>query len=97
MSKIVAIKHAEVMKRLLNTPEAVAAYQEAMEEDALLEQLTEWRENAGLTKAEVAKRMGVNPPAINRLERNVTKASYHTLKRYAAACGINMTIVAANK
>jgi len=92
MTKVVAIKHAEVMKCLLDSPQAIAAYEEAMEEDLLLEQLTQWRENAGLTKTEIARRMGVNPPAINRLERNVTKASYHTLKRYAAACGVNMKL-----
>ena len=67
------------MACLLNTPEAIAAYHEAGEKLALLEQLTEWREAAGLTKAQVAARMGVTPPAITRLERNVTRASWLTL------------------
>lgn len=82
------------MACLLNTPEAIAAYHKAGEELALLKQLTEWREAAGLTKAQVAARMGVTPPAITRLERNVTRASWLTLKRYAAACGVDIRLTA---
>lgn len=94
MAKVIPISHEEVMACLLNTPEAIAAYHEAGEELALLEQLTEWREAAGLTKAQVAARMGVTPPAITRLERNVTRASWITLKRYAAACGVDIRLTA---
>lgn len=94
MPKVIAVSHFDVKKRLLNTPEAIAAYEEAADEYALLEQLTEWRTKAGLTKADVAQRMGVKPPAINRLENNVTKASWQTLRRYAAACGVSLAITA---
>ncbi|WP_339367427.1 helix-turn-helix domain-containing protein [Photorhabdus sp. S14-60] len=81
-------------KRLLNTPEAIQAYVEATEEYELLEQLTEWREKAGLKKIDIAKRMGINPSAVTRIEKNVTKASWHTLKRYAAACGVELSLTA---
>ncbi|CNK44582.1 helix-turn-helix domain-containing protein [Yersinia alsatica] len=94
MPKVTAVSHTEVKKRLLNTSEAIAAYEEAADEYALLEQLTEWRTKAGLTKADVAQRMGVKPPAINRLENNITKASWQTLRRYAAACGVSLAIIA---
>lgn len=94
MTKIKPVEHKSVIKRLLDSPEALAAYDEMSEEIALLEQLTEWREKAGLTRADVADRMGITPPAITRLERNVTKATWHTLKRYAAACGIEITLAA---
>ncbi|MCT4703307.1 helix-turn-helix transcriptional regulator [Enterobacteriaceae bacterium H20N1] len=94
MAKVIPIKHETVIKRLLDTPEALAAYDEMSEEIALLEQLTQWRESAGLTRAEVAKRMGITPPAISRLERHITKATWQTLKRYAAACGIDLTLAA---
>lgn len=94
MPKVTAVSHTEVKKRLLNTLEAIAAYEEAADEYALLEQLTEWRTKAGLTKADVAQRMGVKPPAINRLENNITKASWQTLRRYAAACGVSLAIIA---
>jgi DNA-binding XRE family transcriptional regulator len=92
MAKVKAISHEYVMKTLLDTPEAIAAFEEAKDEFALLEQLTAWRTQAGLTKADVAERMGVKPPAINRIENNVTKASWQTLKRYAAACGVELGI-----
>lgn len=94
MTKIKPVEHKSVIKRLLDSPEALAAYDEMSEEIALLEQLTEWREKAGLTRADIADRMGITPPAITRLERNVTKATWHTLKRYAAACGIEITLAA---
>lgn len=94
MSKVIPISHEEALKRLLDTPEAIAAYDEMSEELALLEQLTKWREQAGLTRAEVASRMGVTPPAISRLERNISKATWLTLRRYAAACGVTLTLAA---
>ncbi|WP_339367555.1 helix-turn-helix domain-containing protein [Photorhabdus luminescens] len=43
---------------------------------------------------DVAKRMGINPSAVTRIEKNVTKASWHTLKRYAAACGVELSLTA---
>ncbi|AWK44043.1 helix-turn-helix domain-containing protein [Photorhabdus laumondii subsp. laumondii] len=94
MAKVTPISHSEVRKRLLNTPEAIQAYVEATEEYELLEQLTEWREKAGLKKIDIAKRMGINPSAVTRIEKNVTKASWHTLKRYAAACGVELSLTA---
>ncbi|WP_118984583.1 helix-turn-helix domain-containing protein [Photorhabdus sp. CRCIA-P01] len=92
MAKVTPISHSEVRKRLLNTPEAIQAYADATEEYELLEQLTEWREKAGLKKVDVAKRMGINPSAVTRIEKNVTRASWHTLKRYAAACGVELSL-----
>ncbi|MBS9422870.1 XRE family transcriptional regulator [Photorhabdus caribbeanensis] len=54
MAKVTPISHSEVRKRLLNTPEAIQSYVEATEEYELLEQLTEWREKAGLKKIDIA-------------------------------------------
>lgn len=92
MPKVKLYTHDEVKSRILKTPEAIQAYEEAGEEFALLEQLTEWRENAGLTRAQVAERMGVSAPAISRLERNIERATWTTLRRYAAACGVRLAI-----
>ncbi|WP_338089199.1 helix-turn-helix transcriptional regulator [Photorhabdus khanii] len=36
--------------------------------------------------------MGINPSAVTRIEKNVTRASWHTLKRYAAACGVELSL-----
>ncbi|MBJ3281781.1 helix-turn-helix transcriptional regulator, partial [Salmonella enterica subsp. enterica serovar Corvallis] len=57
----------ELRKQMLNTPEAVRGYQDADRELALIEMLYEMRENAGLTKTEVAQRLDIRPSAISRL------------------------------
>ncbi|HFY9634337.1 TPA: helix-turn-helix domain-containing protein, partial [Salmonella enterica] len=54
----------------------------------------EMRENAGLTKTEVAQRLDIRPSAISRLERNPLGASIKTLSRYADACGAKIDIKA---
>ncbi|HHQ4314468.1 TPA: helix-turn-helix domain-containing protein [Serratia fonticola] len=51
------------------------------------------RKQAGLSQAELAKRLGVTPPAISRLEKKSTHASFKTLRRYALACGFNCTFI----
>ncbi|CDH00872.1 helix-turn-helix domain-containing protein [Xenorhabdus bovienii] len=51
--------------------------------------LSEWRKNAGLTSAQVAEKMGIKPPTVSKIERNIVKASIYTLSRYARACGVN--------
>ncbi|OTA19158.1 transcriptional regulator [Xenorhabdus beddingii] len=51
--------------------------------------LAEWRKNAGLTSAQVAEKMGIKPPTVSKIERNIVKASIDTLSRYARACGVN--------
>lgn len=45
------------------------------------------RDDAQLTQAELARRMGVTPQAISKLERNAGTASVETLSRYVAALG----------
>ncbi|CDG86770.1 helix-turn-helix domain-containing protein [Xenorhabdus bovienii] len=51
--------------------------------------LAEWRKNAELTSAQVAEKMGIKPPTVSKIERNIVKASIDTLSRYARACGVN--------
>ena len=61
------------------------------EEGALLDLLLKARHDAGLTQAEVAQRMGTQPPAIARLERSLATGKHSpslaTLRKYAEACG----------
>ncbi|WGO82674.1 helix-turn-helix domain-containing protein [Arsenophonus apicola] len=47
-----------------------------------------WREQAGLTSAEMAAKMGVTTPAISKLERNTDRASLERIIKYANACGL---------
>ncbi|WP_411706098.1 helix-turn-helix domain-containing protein [Edaphovirga cremea] len=84
----------ELKAKALQNPEVQQAYDEADKELELVQLLFEMREKAGLTKAELAERLGIKPPAINRLEGNPLGASMRTLERYAAACGARLSITA---
>ena len=50
--------HEELVKDLIKDPEVKSAYDAQREEFALLDELLKSRRRAGLTQAEVAKRMG---------------------------------------
>jgi len=54
------------------------------------------RNDAGLSQADVAARMGTKPPAITRLESSLTSGrhspSIATLKKYAEAVGCHLEI-----
>ena len=61
------------------------------EEGALLDILLKARHDAGLTQAQLAQRMGTQPPAVARLERALATGKHSpsltTLRKYAQACG----------
>lgn len=61
------------------------------EEAALLDALLKARREAGLTQAQIAARMGTQPPAVARLERALATGrhspSIATVRRYVKACG----------
>lgn len=85
----------EVLAKDLEDPEFRRAY-EASESD-----LTGWnavwriRSEAGLTQAAVAKRMGTSQAAVARLEGNLAKGHYpsiRSLQRYAEAVGKRLEI-----
>lgn len=66
------------------------------EEGELLEQLLKARHEAGLTQAQVAERMGTQPPSIARLERSLATGKHSpslpTLRKYAQACGRELVL-----
>ncbi|KKF37743.1 DNA-binding protein [Erwinia tracheiphila] len=66
-----------------------AAYEAEERKERLQALLEEWRNHAGLTSSQVAERMGVKPPTVSRMEKNITSATFETLARYARACGIS--------
>lgn len=61
------------------------------EEFAILDEILAARREAGLTQAEIAKRMGTKAPAIARLESSLASGkhspSLSTIRKYAAALG----------
>ncbi len=88
MKKVKNIPWEAVREDLMSDPAVQAAYEAEERKERLQAMLAEWRNHAGLTRAQVAERMGVTPPTVSRMESNIIKASLETLARYARACGI---------
>ena len=89
--------HEQLIKKLLERP-AVKAEVERLEreEGALLDALLKARQEAGLTQAQVAERMGTQAPAVARLERALATGKHSpsvaTLRRYVKACGKRLVL-----
>ena len=60
---------------------------EARQRLALAEQLYNARKKAGLTQAELARRMNVSQPMVAKLERGRGNISCDSLIKFALACG----------
>ncbi|MFZ2446967.1 MAG: helix-turn-helix transcriptional regulator [Syntrophobacteraceae bacterium] len=88
--------HKEMIAEWRRDPEFRAEYNALAEEIAVFDALVEARKAAGLTQAEVAKRMGTKTPAIARLESSggarKPSPSLNTLRRYADAVGCELEI-----
>ncbi len=89
--------HEQVIEKLLRRPgvrKEVTRIE--CEEGALLDLLLKARRDAGLTQAQVAERMGTQPPAVARLERALATGkrspSIATLRKYAQACGRRLVL-----
>ena len=61
------------------------------EEATLLDALLKARQEAGLSQAQIADRMGTQAPAIARLERSLATGKHSpsiaTVRKYVKACG----------
>lgn len=79
---------AEVKAKMMQRDEFRSAYEAEERKERLQALLDEWRTHAGLTRAQVAERMGITPATISRMEKNIDTAKIDTLARYARACGI---------
>jgi transcriptional regulator with XRE-family HTH domain len=90
------LMHDQMVEKMLKRPEVKAEYDAQAEEFALLDELRCARQHAGLTQAEVAKRMGTMTPAVARLEggggKNRHSPSLATLRKYADAVGCRLEI-----
>lgn len=82
------VSHSELHDEWMRDPEYRAAYEEEMRKEHLRAVLAQWRSKENLTSAEVAARMGIKPPTVHKMEKNILRASIDTLYRYAKACGI---------
>lgn len=84
--------HDQVVKKLLRRPGVRAEVERIeREEGALLDALLKARQDAGLTQADVAERMGTQAPAVARLERALATGKHSpsiaTVRKYVKACG----------
>lgn len=86
--KAKSVAWEEIRADLMSDPEVQAAMEAEDRKARLQAMLAQWRNHAGLTRAQVAERMGVTPPTVSRMEANIIKASLETIARYARACGI---------
>lgn len=66
------------------------------EEGALLDALLKARQQAGLSQAQLAKRMGTQAPAIARMERALATGKHSpsiaTVRKYVKACGKRLVL-----
>jgi transcriptional regulator with XRE-family HTH domain len=86
-----------VVKKLLRRPGVKAEVERIeREEGVLLDALLKARQQAGLTQAQVAERMGTQAPAVARLERSLATGKHSpsvaTLRKYAQACGKRLVL-----
>ena len=82
----------ELHKKWVKDPEYQRAYEELETEFELARTLIDARVAAGLTQAQVAKRMKTSQAAIARMEGGKVKPSAGSLERYAAAIGRRLRI-----
>lgn len=89
--------HDQVVAKLMRRP-GVRKEVERIERDegVLLDILLKARQEAGLTQAQVAERMGTQPPAVARLERALATGKHSpslaTLRKYAHALGKKLVL-----
>ena len=89
--------HDQLVKKLMRRP-GVRAEVERIERDeaVLLDALLKARQEACLTQAQVAERMGTQAPAVARLERSLATGKHSpsiaTLRKYLKACGRSLVL-----
>jgi len=90
------MSHNELKRKALKRSGVKAEYEALEPEFTLLKALLSARKEAGLSQAEIAKRMGTKPPAIARLESSLTSGKHSpslaTLKKYVAVLGYRLEI-----
>ena len=88
--------HSDLKKKALKKKKVKEEYDALEPEFSLLRELLQARQNAGLSQAEVANKMGTKAPAITRLESSLTSGKHSlsiaTLKKYAQALGCHLEI-----
>jgi ribosome-binding protein aMBF1 (putative translation factor) len=82
----------DLKERLLADPATKAEYDAQAQEFEIAEALIRARQRAGLSQAEVARRMGTTQSVVARLESGRSMPSAASLSRYAAATGSRLHV-----
>ena len=94
------MNHFKLKEKALENKQVMDAYDALEPEFSLLHEILRARQNAGLSQAEIAERMGTKAPAVTRLESSLSSGkhspSLSTLKKYADAlnCHLEIKLVA---
>ena len=95
------LTHKELKSRALEREDVRAEYDRLEEEFAFLDEFLKARSSAGMSQAEVAKKMGTTQSVVARLEsgRGKHSPSLATLRKYARALGyrIDLKLVKENQ
>ena len=88
------VKHEDVMRKNMRNPAFRSAYEERKMVHQVALTVRGLRERAGLTQAQLAKKMGMSQPAIGRIERSIgyRAPSWETLRRVFKALGYQMKL-----
>jgi len=88
--------HNQLKEKALSNTLVCEKYESLEPEFNLLREMLRARQDAGLSQADIADRMGTKPPAITRLESSLTSGrhspSIATLKKYAKAVNCHLEI-----
>lgn len=82
----------DLKARLLKDPAVRKEYDALEEEFVLMAELAKARQRAGLSQAQLAKRMKTTQSTVARLESGRARPSTATLSRYAKATGHKLKI-----
>ncbi len=78
--------HREMIDEWMKDPEFVAEYDALADEFELFDEMLRARKNAGLTQADVAKKMGTKTPAVARLEASSAILLNHPQEDLSGNC-----------
>lgn len=81
-----------VAERAAREPEFVEGFERGLRAFKLGVMLKVARQGAGLTQAEVARRLGTHKSAISRMENHAEDIRLSTLQRYAEAVGCILAV-----
>lgn len=88
--------HEELKAKALQNPQVAEEFDKLEEEFSLLKQMLAARHQAGLTQADIAKKMGTKATAVTRLESSLNSGkhspSLSTLRKYAKAVGCRLEV-----